>query len=157
MATDKKLNDYQLFINDKVALLKVMDEHKDKKYMEIRKIANDEWRIEHPVDPNKPIAKPRVKKEGATAKPRITAKVAAKAVLKDMKDAAIAKKAAAKAAKDAKASAKADKPKRPQSDYIIFISKILPEIKIANPTLAQKELMSMAAAKWQEHKLTLKV
>ena len=38
------LNAYQAFVNSKVAELKVLDEHKDKKYMEIRKIANEEWR-----------------------------------------------------------------------------------------------------------------
>ena len=144
MAAEKKLNEYQLFINDKVAHLKTLDEHKDKKYMEIRKIANEEWRKDHPVDPNKPARKPRVKKEtvdgGEGAKPRAA---------KGTKSAEKADKAAKKAEKAAK---KAARPARPPSAYIQFISKVLPEIKAANPTVAQKDLMSMAAAKWREEK-----
>ena len=137
------LNAYQAFVNSKVAELKVLDEHKDKKYMEIRKIANEEWRKDHPADPNKPARKPRVKKdpaEGGEAKPRAA---------KGAKAAEKADKAAKKAEKAAK---KAARPARPPSAYIQFVSKVLPEIKAANPTVPQKDLMSMAAAKWREEK-----
>ncbi len=142
MATEKKLNAYQLFVNAKVAELKTVDEHKDKKYMEIRKIANEEWRKDHPVDPSKPVRKPRVKKEAGDepAKPR--APKGGKAAEKAEKAAKTADKAAKKAAR----------PARPPSAYIQFVSKMLPEIKVANPSVPQKELMSMVAAKWREEK-----
>ena len=141
MATEKKQNAYQLFINAKVAELKLIDEHKDKKYMEIRKVANEEWRLLNPVDPSKPVRKPRVKKDEADEKkPR---------AVKGAKAAEKADRLAKRAEKEAK---KAARPVRPPSAYIQFISKTLPEIKLANPTVPQKELMSMAAAKWREHK-----
>lgn len=140
MATEKKVNAYQMFVNAKVAELKVMEEHKAKKYMEIRQIANEEWRKEHPVDPSKPVRKPRVKKEkeaGAT-EPKTGTKAA--------------EKAAKKAEKAEKAAKKAARPARPPSAYIQFVSKTLPEIKAANPTVPQKDLMRMAAAQWKVHK-----
>jgi len=142
MATEKKLNAYQLFINAKVAELKLMDEHKDKKYMEIRKVANEEWRVMNPADPNKPARKPRVKKDATDDEKKPRAVKGAKAAEK-------AERLAKRAEKEAK---KAARPVRPPSAYIQFISKTLPEIKLANPTVPQKELMSMAAAQWREHK-----
>jgi len=142
MATEKKQNAYQLFINSKVAELKLMDEHKDKKYMEIRKVANEEWRKINPVDPSKPQRKPRVKKDATDDEKKPRAVKGAKAAEK-------AERLAKRAEKEAK---KAARPVRPPSAYIQFISKTLPEIKLANPTVPQKELMSMAAAKWREHK-----
>ena len=144
MATEKKLNAYQLFVNEKVAELKQLDEHKDKKYMDIRKLANEEWRKINPVDPSKPVRKPRVKKEevGGEGQKAPRAPKGSKAAEK-------AERAAKKAEKDAK---KASRPARPPSAYIQFISKTLPEIKLANPTVPQKELMSLAAAKWREQK-----
>jgi len=143
MATQKKLNAYQLFVNEKVAELKQLDEHKDKKYMEIRKVANEEWRKINPADPNKPERKPRVKKEvGGEGQKAPRAPKGSKAAEK-------AERAAKKAEKDAK---KASRPARSPSAYIQFISKTLPEIKLANPSVPQKELMSMAAAKWREQK-----
>jgi phage protein D len=142
MATEKKQNAYQLFINSKVVELKLMDEHKDKKYMEIRKVANEEWRKINPVDPSKPQRKPRVKKDATDDEKKPRAVKGAKAAEK-------AERLAKRAEKEAK---KAARPVRPPSAYIQFISKTLPEIKLANPTVPQKELMSMAAAKWREHK-----
>lgn len=135
-------NAYQSFINQKVAELKLLDEHKGKKYMEIRQVANEEWRKDHPADPNKPPRKPRVKKEGGEGETKPRAAKGAKAAEK-------AEKAAKKAEKAAK---KAARPARPPSAYIQFVSKVLPEIKAANPEVPQKELMSMAAAKWREEK-----
>lgn len=144
MATEKKPTEYQMFVKDKIAELKLVDDHKDKKYMELRQLANVEWRKDHPADPNKAPRKPRVKKEagigGAGAEPRAA---------KGVKAAEKATKAAAKAEKAAK---KAARPARPPSAYIQFISKVLPEIKAENPNVPQKELMGMAAAKWREEK-----
>jgi len=142
MSTEKKPTEYQVFVKDKIAELKLVDDHKDKKYMELRQLANVEWRKDHPADPNKAPRKPRVKQEAGDepAKPR---------AVKGAKAAEKATKAAAKAEKAAK---KAARPARPPSAYILFISKVLPEIKAANPEVPQKELMGMAAAKWREEK-----
>ena len=141
MATEKKQNAYQIFVNAKVAEFKGMDEHKDKKYMEIRQLANVEWRKENPADPSKPVRKPRAKKEPETA--------GAAGATKPARGAKAAEKAEKAAAKAEKAAKKAARPARPPSAYIQFISKVLPEIKAANPTVPQKELMGMAAAKWR--------
>ena len=159
MATQKKLNAYQLFVNEKVAELKALDEHKDKKYMEIRKLANEEWRKDHPVDPNKPPRKPRVKKvAGAVAVASANASTdesGGAAPAKKVRGAKAAEKAAKAEKKAEKAAKKAAKPVRAPSAYIQFISKILPEIKAENPTLKQKEIMSLAAKKWQIHKASV--
>ena len=133
-----------MFVKDKIAELKLDDDHKDKKYMELRQLANVEWRKDHPADPNKAPRKPRVKQEtgddAEPAKPRAA------------KGAKAAEKATKAAVKAEKAAKKAARPARPPSAYIQFISKVLPEIKLANPEVPQKELMGMAAAKWREQK-----
>ena len=150
MAATKTLNAYQQFVNATVAELKLLDEHKDKKYMQIRQIANEMWRAEHPVDPSKPVRKPRAKKEPADADAAADGEGKVKKARAPTK--AATEKAEKAAAKAAKAAKKADRPARAPSAYIVFISKTLPELKAENPTVPQKELMGMAAAKWKIHK-----
>mmetsp|Transcript_23413 Transcript_23413/g.24056 ORF Transcript_23413/g.24056 Transcript_23413/m.24056 type:complete len:198 (+) Transcript_23413:64-657(+) len=57
---------------------------------------------------------------------------------------------AEKKAKKKKADVDPNKPKRSASAYQLFISNILPKLKLANPTLAQKELMTLAARSWSQ-------
>jgi len=66
----RPLNAYQLFINAKVAEIKVLEENAGLKYMELRAIANNAWRVDHPVDPSKPPRKPREKKEKEPKEPK---------------------------------------------------------------------------------------
>jgi len=125
----KAPNAYQVFVNTKVAELKVVAAHAGKKYMELRALANVEWRILHPVDESKPrpVRKPRTKK----------------------------------AKSDAVAIPKKDKVKRAPSAYNKFISGALAELKAelaAKPTATkpdQKDMMKLAAGKWQAHKASI--
>jgi len=138
----KPLNEYQSFINAKVAELKVIESNKDKKYMELRAVANTEWKVLHPKeetvassgDKPKRQYKPREKKEKA---PKASATEGAKEKPK-----------------------KEPKVKREPSAYNLFIKGALAEIKAelaSKPDAAkpdQKEIMKLAALKWNEHKAT---
>lgn len=140
----KPLNEYQKFINECVARLKTEADHQGKKYMELRAVANAEWRKDHPVDETKVKA----------TKPRAPRKKKDKKEKKE-KAAAAADGAEEATSADAKKEKKV-KVKRAPSAYNMFISGVLTELKKEYEGKStkpdQKELMKLAAERWRAHK-----
>ena len=180
--TKKPLNEYQQFVNNMIAELKLSSDEEiaGKKYMELRAIANAEWTKTHPKDPN---AKPRIAKSAKVKdtdtddKENVTATKVKKSI-KSKKSASVApppinaadsdtdnsdtdKKT--KKGKKEKKENKVDsdgnvivKAKRAPTLYNLFISGALIELKAEfiakGEKPVQKDLMVLAAAKWREHK-----
>jgi hypothetical protein len=122
----KPLNEYQKFINEHVTKLKAEPGNADKKYMELRALANTEWRKDHPADETKAPRKPRTKKPNKDV-----------ASVAEGNDVAAPKE-------------KKPKEKRKPSAYNMFISGALLELKAefaskpASEKPDQKVMMKMA-------------
>ena len=154
VAVKKPLNAYQLFINEKVAELKPLEEYEGKKYMELRALANAEWRKIHPVDESKAARAPR--KPKAEKEPVGISEADSDSADEAQQPAAAKKR---KSKKEPKLNADGTpKAKRAPTPYNLFISAALLELKAeyadkpADQKPAQKELMKLAAAKWREFK-----
>ena len=138
---------YQLFISEQVALLQKDPANSDKKYMELRGLANAMWK-------NQTEEAVQLLKEAFTAKypnPRPRAKKVKKEAASDSdSDETGKKKKRVKRVKDEN---------KPKSAYILFVQATLKSLKEQFADAAdkpnQKELMKLAAQKWNEHKATL--
>ena len=145
----KPLNAYQQFVNEKVNELKGLAANDGKKYMELRALANAEWRILHPataVDENKPK---RVYKKKEKDSEGDEASTSSESKTKKVK--------ATKSSKDKEP--KEPKEKRAPTAYNLFIKSAFAELneefkdKEHKPT--QTEMMKLAAERWRQVKATL--
>lgn len=138
----KKLNAYQQFVNETVNKLKVMPDHAGKKYMELRALANIEWRVLHPpssTDEGKPkrVYKKKEKVKTVDSDSEATGD-----------DDATTKK---KVKKD-----KEPREKREPTAYNIFVKSVFADIneefKDKPEKPSQREKMKIAAERWREVK-----
>lgn len=143
--SSKKLNAYQQFVNETVNKLKVVPDHAGKKYMELRALANIEWRVLHPVTDDGKLKRQYKKKE--------------KTVDSDSDvpvDDEVGTTTKKKTKKDKKEKNKEPREKREPTAYNIFVKTVFAEIneefKDKESKPSQREKMKLAADRWREVK-----